>query len=218
MARSPLSSHTHKVDELKNSSSRSQTDPKNSDEIRSFIAIELPEPAKEFLGELSHRLRSFGGDVKWVRADGMHVTLRFLGGVNRDLISILERELAPVFSDYSPCGLSLSGVGCFPNLRNPRVIWVGVDDPTDTLVSLASEIEDRLALLGFKRENRAFHAHITLGRVRSSRRSSDLSEGIRQLSDASGPSFIASRATLFRSILQPSGAEHTPLHYFHFRS
>ena len=98
----------------------------------------------------------------------------------------------------------------------PRVVWVGLDDPTDTLVPLVTDIEQCLEPLGFKREKRRFNPHITLGRVRSLKGKSMLVDGIRQLHNTQGPSFMAAGVNLIRSILRPSGAEYSQLEYFEF--
>jgi 2'-5' RNA ligase len=187
-------------------------------EIRSFIAIELSDEVKHFLQDLSDQCRKMGGDVRWVRPGAMHLTLKFLGNVSPDLLDSVKEELTPVFKVRSPFSLQVSGVGAFPNLMKPRVLWVGLDDPADALVPLATDVERCLEPLGFKREKRGFSPHITLGRVKSMKGKSALVDGIRQIYDTQGPSFIASGAILFQSILKPSGAEYLHLKHFEFTS
>ena len=188
----------------------------HAQEIRSFIAIELPDEVKQFLKDLSNQCKKMGGHVRWVRPSAMHLTLKFLGNVDPDLLDSVQNVLAPVFTECSSFSLQVSGVGAFPNLMKPRVVWVGLDDPTDTLVPLAKNVEQCLEPLGFKREKRGFSPHITLGRVKSMKGKSALVDGIRQLYDIQGPSFIAIGATLFKSILQPTGAEYSQLKHFGF--
>jgi 2'-5' RNA ligase len=187
-------------------------------EIRSFIAIELPDEVKQFIKDLSNQCKKMGGDVRWVRPSAMHLTLKFLGNVDPGLLDSIKDALTPVFTECSPFSLQISGVGAFPNLMKPRVVWVGLDDPTDTLVPLVKNVEQCLEPLGFKREKRGFSPHITLGRVKSMKGKSSLIDGIRQLCDTQGPSFIASGATLFKSILKPTGAEYSQLKRFEFTS
>jgi len=184
--------------------------------IRAFVAIELPDNVKEFLEDASSRLKKCGADVKWVRRSGMHLTLKFLGYVKRDLISTIESQLQPIFEAQRSFPLVISSLGAFPALAKPRVIWAGLNDPEKMAAPLASRLEDVLELLGFKREKRPFTPHLTLGRVRSNRNSRDLIQAVRQDSELSGPSFIADHAVLFESVLKPTGAEYFVIHSFHF--
>ena len=184
--------------------------------IRAFIAIELPDTVKEFLADTSSRLKKCGADVKWVRTNGIHLTLKFLGYVDVDLIPIIERDLRLVFAEQKPFSLQLSGLGAFPGLARPRVFWAGLDDPESVTPRLASRVDETLDPLGFQREKRPFTPHLTLGRVRSNKNCGDLIEAVRQSMDISGPTFIADHAVLFESILKPSGAEYSVIGSFDF--
>ena len=190
----------------------------NKYEIRAFIAVELPEEAKAFLSRISAQLRNFGGDVKWVRSTSIHLTLKFLGNVLGDVVSQLDDAVRPVFAEQSPFELKIQGLGAFPGLGKPRVFWAGVRDPKQRLADIAEQIDLRVQPLGFKREKRRFSPHLTLGRVRSQRGSAEIIEGVRQLMDAQGPSFVADHAVLFQSFLKPSGAEYKPLRNFPFEA
>jgi 2'-5' RNA ligase len=188
----------------------------NMPEIRAFIAVDLPEEAKTFLADISSRLRSFGGDVKWVRTSGIHLTLKFLGNVRPEVIPQLDDAVRPLFADQAPVELAIQSLGAFPGLRKARVIWAGVRDPGQRLAGIAAHIDDLVEQLGFKREKRRFSPHLTLGRVRSQKGNAQLVDGIRQMMDAEGPRFVADHAVLFQSILKPSGAEYKPLRRFDF--
>jgi len=187
-----------------------------SDEIRTFIAIDLPDTVKSFLKETAHELKGFGAHVRWVRPESIHLTLKFLGNVNRDLVPTLEAELNSILSRERSFPLSMSGLGAFPGLKRPRVIWAGLDDPGRRLTPLVAGIDDRLEPLGFKKEKRPFRPHLTLGRVKSPRGVGELVAAVRRMMDVSGPSFTAEKAFLFQSVLKPSGAEYTPLARFEF--
>lgn len=191
---------------------------RDDSEIRSFIAIELPEETKEFLKKISADLQSVRADVSWVKPHGMHLTLKFLGSVKRVLLSRIEQRVAPLFGRQRICEFQISKVGTFPNLLKPRVIWAGVNDESSVLAPLVSDLEDLLEPLGFAKEKRPFNPHLTLGRVRSSNRVKDLAEAIRQKTNLSGPKFIADSAVLFQSTLKPSGAEYNELARFRFGS
>lgn len=190
--------------------------PNNSTELRAFIAIDLPQEVKAFLGEVSSRLRGFGGDVKWVRIESIHLTLKFLGNVRREVIPELDAVLKPLFRQQSPIELTVKGLGAFPGLGKARVVWAGIHDAHDQLALVAGEIDRLVEPMGFKREKRRFSPHLTLGRVRSQKGNAQLVEGVRQMMDARGPSFVAAHAVLFQSILKPTGAEYRQLVRFDF--
>jgi 2'-5' RNA ligase len=184
--------------------------------IRAFIAIELPDTVKEFLEDISSRLKKCRADVKWVRTNGMHLTLKFLGNVDVDLLPIIERDLRMIFTEQKPFSLRVLGLGAFPGLARPRVVWAGLNDPGNMTPPLASKVDEILEPLGFQREKRPFAPHLTLGRVRSNKNSGDLVEAVRQSMDISGPTFVADHAVLFESVLKPTGAEYSAIGSFHF--
>lgn len=186
-------------------------------ELRVFIAIDLPESVKEFLRTTSRELQKYGADVKWVRPESIHLTLKFLGEIPADLVPRLERELRPVFGTQAPTELSIRGLGGFPGLSRPRVVWAGLVDAAGSLRPLVAALDRVLEPLGFAPERRPFSPHLTLGRVRSNTGISALTDGMRRHVDVTGPSFTADHATLFRSDLKPTGAEYTALCRFDFR-
>ena len=186
-------------------------------EIRAFIAIELHEGVKFFLKEVVAQLKSFGGDVRWPRPEGIHLTLKFLGNVQQESIQEVEQALEPALARYEPFAVGVRGVGTFPGLNRPRVLRVGVTDPAGKLAPLAADVEDLMEPLGFPRETRRFSPHLTLGRVKSGRLNADLTTAIRQMGSLTGPGFDADSAVLFQSILEPSGARYIPLARFPFK-
>ncbi|MBM3298934.1 MAG: RNA 2',3'-cyclic phosphodiesterase [Deltaproteobacteria bacterium] len=186
------------------------------EEIRSFIAIEVPQEAKAFLEKVSTELKRTRADVKWVRPEGIHLTLKFLGQVRMDLIAVLERELAPVFAEFTPFEIQIAGLGAFPGLGRPRVVWAGLTEPFGALPLMAGRLDEKLERFGFSREKRPFSPHLTLGRVRSNSGLAAMVETVRQQMDIQGPKFTADHAILFQSILKPSGAEYRALCRFYF--
>ncbi len=185
--------------------------PRNSDEIRGFVAIELPRTVKTFLTKISADLKRCRADVKWVRPEGMHLTLKFLGNVRGDLIPAIENELRSILVGQAAMNMQVTGLGAFPGLNKPRVIWAGLKDVSGRIAPLAAEIDKALEPLGFEREKRPFSPHLTLGRVRSNSGIRDLVEAVRNQMDVAGPKFVADRVIFFESILKPSGAEYHPL-------
>ena len=113
------------------------------DKIRSFIAIEVPPELKTRLEELQRELRRTDADVKWVRPEGIHLTLKFLGSIPMEDIEKISMALGPVISEFEPFEVRISGMGGFPTARNPRVVWIGVDRGKEEVSCLQRAIEAR---------------------------------------------------------------------------
>jgi len=188
----------------------------SEEKIRTFVAIDLPAEVKSFLEGVTRDLKKTGADVKWARPEGTHLTLKFLGNVDRELVSHIDAQLRPMFAQVRPFVIGVGSLGGFPSLNRPRVIWVGVHDGDGSLQPAVRQVESLLEPLGFEPEKRPFSPHLTLGRVRSNRGIRELVEEVRQRIDLTGPRFSADHATLFQSILKPSGAEYRPLAAFPF--
>jgi len=138
------------------------------EQVRSFIAIELPEELKVGLDQLQTQLR-LGGQpwVKWVNPNGIHLTLKFLGSVAVDRINEITGAMEEAALGMSPFNLEVRELGAFPNLRRVQVVWVGIDGEVDKLTQLQQSIESNLAPLGFAIEARPFTPHLTLARLRN---------------------------------------------------
>lgn len=187
----------------------------SQEEIRAFLAIELPDSVTDFLDSISAQLKKGRADVKWVNPKSIHLTLKFLGNVKRAVIPEFEKVLEPIFSRTDKFQLNISGLGVFPNLRQPRVVWAGVSDPSGQLAKIVPIIDETLVTLGFEKESRSFNPHLTLGRSRSSHGKEQLVELIGQV-NCNGPNFIADRAVLFQSLLTPTGARYSVISIFNF--
>jgi len=184
------------------------------DDIRSFIAIEVPQEVKSRMEEVQRELRQTEADIKWVRPDAIHLTLKFLGSIRREDVERISQAVGPVIGHWKPFEVCILGMGCFPNLRNPRVVWVGVDRGKQSLTSLQHEVEKRMAELSFPPEDRPFSPHLTLGRVRSLRGKANLSQAVESRKGVEVGIFQAREVILFRSELKPSGAVYTKLKEF----
>ena len=137
------------------------------EQIRSFIAIELPEELKLGLAQLQRTLKASRRPwVKWVQPSSIHLTLKFLGNVSSDRIGEVTDALQLATLGIAPFHIEVKGLGVFPNLRRVQVIWVGISGDLDKLDQLARNIESNLLPLGFPSEDRPFVPHLTLGRVR----------------------------------------------------
>jgi 2'-5' RNA ligase len=184
--------------------------------LRTFIAIELDGELKDNLGRLQDHLRSQVAprSVRWVRPGAMHLTLKFLGDTPLDKVDEVKLALARAAAEVSPFTFALAGLGCFPNTRRPRVIWVGLQEVTGALVRLREAVETHVAPLGFPTEGRPFKPHLTLGRVQ---RYASKSE-VREIGEvvAASVAGIQDEMTVrqvhyIKSDLQPSGAVYTTL-------
>ena len=138
----------------------------NPEEIRSFIAIELPEEVREGLARLRNELkRNEHKFVKWVNPDGLHLTLKFLGNIPSKRVTEIINAIEEVTQGVSAFHLEISGLGAFPSLRQARVFWVGIGGEVDKLSKLQQNIDSTLAVLGFAKEERPFVPHLTLARL-----------------------------------------------------
>ncbi|MFC2070678.1 RNA 2',3'-cyclic phosphodiesterase [Chloroflexota bacterium] len=136
------------------------------EQIRSFIAIELPDELKQKLVQLEVRLKAEGqSGVKWVNPNSMHLTLKFLGNITADKTSEINAAVKESAQGISPFRLKVEGVGAFPNLRRVQVVWVGLSGEVEKLGSLQQQLEKNLEPLGFPAEKRTFTPHLTLARV-----------------------------------------------------
>jgi 2'-5' RNA ligase len=184
------------------------------DTVRAFIAIELDKRLCTKLGELQDRLRADvpPGLVRWVRPEGMHLTLKFLGDVPAVQVSEIAQAVQQASAKHASFVCTVSGLGCFPNTARPRVVWVGIEEPGGTLLALQRDVDHAVSALGFAPEQRRFHPHLTLGRVKSHDREAvaALGEYVSRARVNLG-SIQANAVHLMRSDLLPGGAVYTAL-------
>ncbi len=137
------------------------------EQIRSFIAIELPDEGRKGLARLRSELeRDEHRFVKWVDPDGIHLTLKFLGNIPFKRVAEITAAMEEAAQGISPFHLEISGLGVFPSLKQVRVFWVGIGGEVERLSRLQKNIDSALAALGFAREERPFVPHLTLARIR----------------------------------------------------
>jgi 2'-5' RNA ligase len=178
--------------------------------MRTFIGIPLTEQCRKMLDDLQHSLRSYGADVRWVAVPSIHLTLKFLGEVDPGIIPMLAESLESAAQTHQSFELGLRGLGCFPNQKNPRVIWCGINGETESLSRLHQLVETACSSLGFAPENRAFHPHLTLGRINGKRNLQPLLDCIKMGSDLEC-SFKADHFGIYKSTLKPQGAVYAVL-------
>ena len=184
--------------------------------LRLFVAIELPEVVLDALRGIQDQLKGRAGAelVRWVEPEGIHLTVKFLGDTREELLPQLEAGIGEACSGVGPIALRLGRAGAFPSPRRPRVIWVGLEpaEGDDSLSRLQERIEVFSERLGFRREERPFTPHLTLGRLREERTAGAASQAARLLAEPPEVpplSFTAQGVSLMRSTLRPAGAVYT---------
>ena len=185
------------------------------EQVRAFIAIELPEELKQELTELEAGLKSGKQSwVKWVDPSGIHLTLKFLGNIAVSRIDGIIKAMREAVRGIKPFKLIVNEIGAFPNLRRVQVVWVGVDGDTVELGQLQKRIESNLAPLGFTPETRSFKPHLTLARLRD-QASPDQQQRFGQLIAAtrfkSASTVRVDTISLIRSVLTREGAIYSRL-------
>lgn len=179
--------------------------------VRAFIAVLMPEEVKSQLARVQGQLASPGLQVTWVRPQAMHLTLKFLGDMPVETVPEIVRVMRQAVAAVQPFGLTLNGIGGFPNLSYPRVLWVDWLDTSGRLIVLQKDLEEALAALGIPRERRAFTPHLTLGRVKSMRRKGQLLRQVQLAEKELRAEVSVDAIALLSSELHPRGAIHTVL-------
>ena len=171
---------------------------------RLFIAIALPPEVQNKLSDFQSEMKPHVKNVKWVRVESIHLTLKFLGNVREERIA----EIASAIRTLSAASFPVQVMGCgfFPNSRRPNVFWTGVNSAE--LNSLQQRVEDVTAQLGFEKEKRPFSPHLTLARFRDSHGLEHFIQEAERRKDASISEFHATHFSFYESILLPQGAQH----------
>lgn len=164
------------------------------------------------MSAIQERLKPSGADVSWTRPEGMHLTLKFLGEVEEKMLPEMEDALSATVRGRSPFSLDVSGIGTFPNIRRPRVVWIGLKDHGNNLIRLQKAIEKEFNGIGFSPEDRDFTPHITLGRIRSPKNVEKLLRLVEKEKDVELNGFEVSNVHLMQSELRPAGAVYTELY------
>ncbi len=188
--------------------------PQPSNTVRVFVAVAISPELEKVCARLIRKLQDIPAQVKWVRPEGIHITLKFLGNVPQEQLPQIKAAVRRAVEGQRAFSITSEGLGGFPDLKRPRVIWIGLQENTlAPLKQLQQRVETELVRLGFEPENRPFQPHLTLGRVRAPR---NIEWVVHTLEKHPPPpiSFPVKEVVLMRSELRREGARYTPLERF----
>ncbi len=182
--------------------------------IRAFVAVLLGDALREAIAATIERLRPLGSAVAWVPPPNLHVTLQFLGSQSEERLADVEAVLADAAARSAPVDVTFHGVGAFPSLERPRILWIGLAQGALEVRALQARVADALATRGFPKEERAWHPHLTLGRVHDERRwrreaGPPLRRALAQAATTTFGTLRVAEVALMRSDLSPAGARYT---------
>jgi 2'-5' RNA ligase len=179
--------------------------------MRTFIAIELDPAIKKSIAKFIQKWDSGDRNIRWVKPEGMHLTLKFLGEIPEEKIPPIQSVLDRIAKDYSRFPLSLKGTGSFPPAaRVPRVIWIGIEK-SESIQQIQTRVENEFHKIGFPREKRKYHPHLTIGRVKSPHNLQIVLDSLDLCKQTEFGKMSVTKMTLFKSILKPTGAEYSIL-------
>jgi len=183
--------------------------------MRIFIALDIPGEIRGRIIEYMDRIRPYAESARWARAEGLHVTLKFIGEVKEEKVQEIAKALATVAAE--PFTVNFSSAGFFPTAKSPRVFWLGVDGG-EALPRLASAIDAAAHSQGIAREEKPFSPHLTLARAGSGAGASQVLRPVQHLLEAeAAPQFgtmTAREFWLYRSDLARGGSRYTKLQRF----
>ncbi len=177
--------------------------------MRTFIAVEIPDNQKNIIWNSIQEFKKLGLPVKWVEFENLHITLKFIGEIDEKKLDKILTTLSSVSIRTKPFAVQLENVGCFPGIRNPRVLWIGVSQGSNELISLTEDIENELSKCGVKKENKKFHPHLTFGRIKTPCRVDEVLNRTIKTERFEIGAFV-----LFKSTLLPSGPVYEKIKIF----
>jgi len=179
--------------------------------IRTFIAVKLPDHVIRRLSECQQDLKKHNMRIKWTRPENIHLTLKFLGDIHPDDVGPVRQVIEASVEEFGPIKLCVRGVGVFPGIRRPRILWTGISGQTDVLEKLHQAIDAGLNTLGFAKDERRFTGHLTLGRFRGYLDSELLIDVMKTYTDMVSDEFLVNTVHVYKSDLKPSGPVYTNL-------
>lgn len=176
------------------------------DSMRAFIAVEIPIEIRDGLTEICRQLKKSGADARWVKPKHTHLTLRFLGNeVPAQIVEAIGGSLHDRLTQIEQFGITIGGLGAFPNAAKPRVVWIGIEPHDGPLRELHDAVEEAVEKAGWSREDRPFTPHLTLGRIKSQSQIGKLRQVLEKGTNVAIGHMIVKSVALVRSELKPSG-------------
>jgi len=182
--------------------------------IRAFIAIEIDNGIKDRLSEYLNQLKKTGASVKWVAPENIHLTLKFIGYIEEETLPDLKEIINNAVSCLDPFSISIENIGAFPNLKKPRVVFVCAQDKGNNLLNIYERLDKGIEKLGIKRDPKKYVGHITLGRIKSQKNISKLTNALNSSKECSFGLEKVSYISLMQSELTPTGPIYTKLNNF----
>ena len=181
------------------------------EKIRTFIAIKLAPEIISKISGVQEELKKSGAEVRWVKPENIHLTLKFLGHITPEKVEKVKITTREIMKPFAPFEISVSGLGAFPKISYPRVIWMGIDEGKEELKRITSSIEENLVKMGFAKKKRPFSPHLTLGRVKSSKGRERLIEAFTKFTVSNLGNMRVTKISLIKSELTPQGPVYTTL-------
>ena len=180
--------------------------------LRTFIAITASVEVQGNIQRLIEHLQSANANVKWVLPDHLHLTLKFLGDVPESEIHKVCEKVQQAAADFRPFTIGCQGAGAFPDPARPRTVWIGVEQGAEKTIAMQSLVDKALQGLGFPKEGRRFHPHLTIGRVRRGGSATfELGNLISEHADFAAGQSVVDEVIVFSSELTRTGPEYIPL-------
>lgn len=177
--------------------------------MRAFIAAEIPENIRRMVDYFIKEAKTKDLPIRWVDFENLHITLKFMGDVDDKKKEPIAAALTEALKKYPPFNVDLEGAGVFPNARNPRVLWIGVNQGKNELTQLAGDLEQLATRFGVRREEKRFHPHLTIGRTKAFCKVDAIVAQIIKTQE-----FPIDTVTFFKSVLKPDGPVYEPLQRF----
>ena len=185
-----------------------------NDLIRAFLAIDLPMEIKERLAGQIGDLSPGTSGIKWVDARQIHLTLKFFGSISTEMLDKIKESTQDVTIKNKPFSLTIKGVGGFPHIRRPRIIWAGINGDLGLLLKLVAELEIAYNQIGIAKEDRSFHPHLTLGRNKTNQPNEKLFQRLSGWVEEESEPFGVEEIILYKSVLKPSGPVYNKIYSF----
>lgn len=179
--------------------------------LRTFIAFPLPAAVRDHIRTLQDGVRAEGIRMRWVKPENIHLTLKFLGNVAPADIEGIAEAMAETVRSAPLIHLGAKGLGVFPGISRPRVLWVGLQGETHSLIEIRKRLDENLGRVGIAPDTRPFKAHLTIARAKGNLNSKPLAEVMAALGNIESAPFTAEEMVLYQSELKPDGAVYTRL-------